>query len=180
MEKIISIIIMFLIIYILVYGFYYIFMINKYDKDGKRKKKKTKKKEKKESRFLKSIKSKFSNEKDEILLRGRDTKKKKKDKDEEEKIPTEVELLLYKYNLDVSKINYKQLLKMVGSVCAFDIALILTIIFSIPVNNIYIELIVGGVLIIPVILISYSILGNYLKKKGMTKDEIRKRSKNRK
>ena len=169
----------FIIIYLIVYSFYYVFMINKYDKDGNRKKKKEKKK--KESKFLKALRSRFISEKDELLLRGRDTnKKKKKDKDEEEKIPTEVELLLYKYNLDMAKMNYKKLLKMIGSVCAFDIAFILTIIFAIPTNNIYIELIVGALLIIPVILISYSILGNYLKKKGMTKDEVRKRTKNRK
>ena len=178
MKNILFWILIFFIIYILVYGFYYIFMINKYDKDGNRKKKKNK--TKKKTKFLSNIKSKFVSEKDEILLRGINNKKKKKNKDEEESIPTEVEILLYKYNLDVSKMNYKQLLKMVGSICAFDIALIITIIFALPTNNIYIELGIGALLIIPVILISYSILGNYLKKKGMTKDEIRKRSKNRK
>lgn len=178
MNKIVFWILLFFIIYIVVYGFYYLIMINKYDKNGNRKKKR--KVNKKDSKFLSSIKSIFVNEKDKILLRGIDNKKKKKNKDEEERIPTEVEILLYKYNLDVSKMNYRQLLKMVGSMCSFDIALIVTIIFALPTNNIYIEFLVGVVLIIPVILISYSILGNYLIKKGMTKDEVRKRSKNRK
>ena len=180
MEKVLHLITVFIFIYYLVYGFYYVFMINKYDKDGNRKKKKKKEKVKKESKILKSIKGIFISEKDELLLRGKDKNKKKKNKNEEEKIPTEVELLLYRYNLDLSKMNYKKLLKMVGRTCAIDIALILTIIFNIPTNNIYVELLIGIALIIPIILISYSILGNYLKKKGMTKDEVRKRTKNRK
>ena len=67
----------FIVSTIVVYSFYYLFMINKYDKNGKLKEKK--------SGFLKKIYYKIKlflynskNEKDEILNRGRKTKKIKK------------------------------------------------------------------------------------------------------
>lgn len=166
----------------IVYLFYYIFMISKYDNDGRLKKKK-------ENNFLNKIISKIKlflfvpkDEKDEILLRGRKNKKTKKEK-EDIKIPTEVEILILKYNIDISKINYKKLLKIVGMTCSIDIGLIITIISLFPTKNIYLQLLLGGVLIVPVILISYSILGKYFKKKGLVvKNEKRneKSKRNRK
>jgi len=166
----------------IIYLFYYIFMISKYDNDGRLKKKK-------ENNFLNKIISKIKlflfetkDEKDEILLRGRKNKKIKKEK-EDIKIPTEVEILILKYNIDISKINYKKLLKIVGMTCSIDIGLIITIISLFHTKNIYLQLLLGGVLIVPVILISYSILGKYFKKKGLVvKNEKRneKSKRNRK
>ena len=95
------------------------------------------------------------------------------------KIPTEVEILIALYHLDLSKINYKKLLHIVGITCALDIGLIIGIIGYVPTDNIYIRLLVGGVLIIPIILISFAILGNYFKKKGLVvkNDKGNKKSK---
>lgn len=166
----------FIISTIFVYIIYYIFMIRKYDENGKLKKKKENKSFAKITRKIKGF-FVINTEKDEILLRGR---KNKKIKEEEEfKIPTEVEILIAKYHVDLSKVNYKKLLKIVGLTCSLDIGVIIGIISYVPVENIYIKLLIGGVLIIPVILISYAILGNYFKKKGLVvkNDKGNKKSK---
>lgn len=171
-------IIEFILVSLIVYLFYYLFMINKYDDDGKLK-------PKKEHKFLGKVINKIKNflfgpkdEKDEVLLRGRKNKKIKEDK-EDIKIPTEVEILIAKYHIDLSKINYKRLLKIVGMTCSVDIGLIFTIIDIVPIDNIYIQLLVGVLLIIPVILISYALLGKYFKKKGLVvkNDKGNKKSK---
>lgn len=156
----------FIIVTVIVYLLYYIFMISKYDKDGKLKKKKE---NKLFNKFYYKIKAFLFNPKDkkeEILLRGRRNKKIKKEK-EDIKIPTEVEILIAKYHIDLSKMNYKKLLKIVGLTCSIDIGLIIGILSYIPTDNIYLELLIGGVLVIPIILISYAILGKYFKKKGL-------------
>jgi len=168
----------FIIITPIVYLLYYIFMINKYDDNGKLKKKKQNvffsKLIIKCKNFLFGVK----NEKDEILLRGRKNKK-IKEESEEIKFPTEVEILIVRYHIDLSKVNYKKVLKMVGWMCSIDIGLIIGIVSYLPFENIYISIIIGGIIMIPVILISYSILGNYFKKKGLvvTNDKGNKKSK---
>lgn len=86
------------------------------------------------------------------------------------KYPTEVEILILKYRIDLKKINFRALLKLVGLVCAIDIALIVTILVLLPIDNYLILLLVGFVLMFPVILISYKILGRFFKKKGLTKN----------
>lgn len=166
----------FIIVTPIVYLLYYIFMINKYDDNGKLKKKK-------EHGFLNKIITKGKNflfgakdEKDEILLRGRKNKKIKEEK-EEIKFPTEVEILMVKYHIDLSKVKYKKVLKMVGLMCSIDIGLILGIVSYIPTDNIYLQILVGGVIMIPVILISYSILGNYFKKRGLVVNNPKKKGK---
>lgn len=169
----------FILTTIVVYLFYYIFMISKYDENGKLKKQQ-------ENAFLNKIIYKIKlflfnpkTEKEEILTRGRKPKKIKKEK-EDIRIPTEVEILIAKYHVDISKINYKKLLKIVGLTCSIDIGLIIGIISLIPIDNIYIQLLVGGILVIPIILISYSILGKYFKKKGLVvKNEKRNKTNKR-
>ncbi len=159
----------FLIVTPIVYLFYYVFMINKYDDNGKLKKKK-------ENKFLNKVIDKIKNflfgaknEKDEVLLRGRKNKKLKEQK-EDIKFPTEVEILMVRYHVDLSKISYKKVLKIVGWMCSIDVGLILGILSYIPLENVYILILIGGVMMIPIILISYAIVGNYLKKKGLTKN----------
>lgn len=159
----------FLIVTPIVYLFYYIFMINKYDDNGKLKKKK-------ENKFINKVVDKIKkflfgakNEKDEVLLRGRKNKKLKEQK-EDIKFPTEVEILMVRYRVDLSKINYKKVLKIVGWMCSIDVGLILGILSYIPMENVYVLILIGGVMMIPIILISYAIVGNYLKKKGLTKN----------
>ncbi len=159
----------FIIVTPVVYLFYYIFMINKYDDNGKLK-------EKKENKFINKVVEKVKkflfgakNEKDEVLLRGRKNKKLKEQK-EDIKFPTEVEILMVRYRVDLSKINYKKVLKIVGWMCSIDVGLILGILSYIPMENVYVLILIGGILMIPIILISYAIVGNYLKKKGLTKN----------
>ena len=126
----------FIITVVLVYLFYYIWIIRKYDENGK-------------------LKVKTRTKKGEVIELG------------EPKIPSEIQILIVKYRLDMSKINYRGLLKIVGFVCAIDIAFITTIISFIKSDNLYILLGIGAVLTIPTILISFGLLGRLFKKKGL-------------
>ncbi len=94
---------------------------------------------------------------------------KKKQKIDVARYPSEVELFIYKYKIDLKKINFRTMLKAIGFVCSIDIAIIITIISFINTKNIYIQLGIGALLVIPIILISFSILGKIYKKKGLTK-----------
>ena len=125
---------------IVVYIFYYIWIIRKYDASGKLKVK---------------------------------TKKKKGQTIElvEPRIPSEIQILIIKYRLDMRKINYRGLLKVVGFVCALDIGFITTIVSLIKSDNPYILLGIGALLTLPTILISFSLLGRLFKKKGLVLDD---------
>ena len=122
------------------YLIYYIFIIRKYDAQGNR-----------------------------IVKQKKKGKKKKKEYDMA-KYPAEVELFIYRYKIDIKKINFRGMLKLLGFVCSLDIAFIVTVISFINTDNMYILLGVGALLVIPVILISFSLLGRYFKKKGLTKN----------
>ena len=137
----------FILTTIVTYIVYYLFIIRKYDATGKRivKEKKTKKK---------SIEK---------------VKTKKKKEIDQAKYPAEVELFIYKYKIDLKKINFRGMLKLLGFVCSLDIAFIVTVLSFIKTDNTMILLGVGALLVIPVILISFSLLGKYFKKKGLTK-----------
>ena len=87
-------------------------------------------------------------------------------------------MLRYKLFAIIVPPFYKKLLKMVYGMCSIDIGLILGIVVYVPANT-YIQILCGGVLMIPVILISYSILGKYLIKKGYQKKEEKKKGKNK-
>ena len=179
MDIVVILLLEFIVVTLAVYLIYYIIMIRKYDKEGKLKKKK----EKKNILLDRIKKGLFFSEKDEILTRGLKKKKTKKS-DNEIDFPTEVELLLLQYDVDLKKINYKKLLKLVGFMCSLDIAVILCIVTLITkltkIDNVIIELVIGFVLMIPVILIGYKILGTYLDKKGYVKNGNRRNKKNRK
>ena len=90
-------------------------------------------------------------------------KKKKYDKN---KVPIELIYLIRKYRLDMKKINFKRIMNQIGIVSAFDIAFTATFMF-IFVKNIYLSIILGAVMIIPLIIITFNILGNIYKKKGL-------------
>lgn len=132
----------FIITALVVYLFYYVWLIRKYDKNGKLKVKKVK---------------------------GKKTGKRKNTDIEyqEPKIPSEIQILIIKYRLDMSKINYRGLLKLVGFVCAIDIAFVTTVVSFVKTDNPYILLGVGALLVIPTILISFALLGKLFKKKGL-------------
>lgn len=139
----------FIITVIIVYLFYYIWIIRKYDKNGK-------------------LKVKTKAKKGEVIEL------------QEPKIPSEIQILIVKYRLDMSKINYRGLLKVVGFVCAIDIAFITTIISLIKSDNMYILLGIGALLTIPTILISFALLGRLFKKKGLVLNDKKNNKSKRK
>ena len=98
-----------------------------------------------------------------ILLRS--TKKRKK----KEKNPVEIDYIIKKYNLNMKKIKYNRLALMLALVNAFDISIIVTIISNI--KSTVLQVLCAIVIIMPIIIVSYSLVGKYYKKKGMTNDE---------
>lgn len=93
--------------------------------------------------------------------------RKYKKKDTKKQLP-EVSYLINKYHIDLDKISYKRLLNIVSIVSSFDIALLVSL--SLLADNVFIEMIIALILVVPIILISYSLIGKYYKMKGLTKD----------
>jgi tellurite resistance protein TehA-like permease len=91
----------------------------------------------------------------------------KKAKKNKNKMPAEVKFLVNRYNIDLVKISYNQLLQIVALVSSLDMALIITI--AALFDKYFYQILVAIVLIIPVMLISYHFVGNFYKKKGMIK-----------
>ena len=137
----------FIITVAVVYLYYYLFVIRKYDEKGNRivKEKKVKGKEKEK------------------------LKPKKKKEIDEAKYPSEVELFIYRYKIDLKKVNFRAMTKALALVCSIDIALVVTILSYIPLGMVW-KLLIGAVIVFVVILISFSLLGKYFKKKGLTKN----------
>ena len=90
------------------------------------------------------------------------TKSKKKAKE-----PVEILYLKSKYDLDMKKVDYNQLLQIVALVSSFDISVIVSVMSLIP--NFFVKLIVGFVLIFLMVYISYYFVYLFYKKKGMVK-----------
>lgn len=101
----------------------------------------------------------------------------KKDKYDEKKIPVEVQYMIKKYKLDMKLIDYKRFLKAIAWIGSLDMSIAVIIIFNI--ENIFLQLLLGFIILIPLILISFHILAKYYKKKGCVKNE-RKNTRNRK
>ncbi len=85
------------------------------------------------------------------------------------KRPMEINYLIQKYNIDINKINYKKLLKVVALISSLDISIIVTIVTLF--DNYLIQIIIVFILVIPIIMISYNFVGMYYKKGGINKDE---------
>ena len=130
------------------YVIYYLFIIRKYDATGKR--------------IVKEKKNKNKG--------AEKAKNKKKKEIDQAKYPAEVELFIYKYKIDLKKVNFRGMLKLLGFVCSLDIAFIVTVLSLIKTENTMILLGVGALVVIPVILISFSLLGKYFNKKGLTRN----------
>ena len=75
----------------------------------------------------------------------------------------ELTFLKYKNNLDYSKFNIKALAHLVALANAFILSITVTIISIF--NNFLIQMLVGLLVLIPLILIIYGIIGKVLKKK---------------
>ena len=97
-----------------------------------------------------------------FVIRRAKRKKKKKH-------PIEVSYLMYRYHLDLEKVDYNRLLQIVALVSSFDIAVIVSVIMNF--SNFFLEIAVGFILTLIVILLSYHIVYLFYKKKGMIKNE---------
>lgn len=102
------------------------------------------------------------------------SKKESKKTKSKKKMPIEIQYFVTKYNIDLEKVNYRNFLKLMGMVVAFDLSIVASVV--IYIETLWLQLLVGFVLVLVVVLISFSLLGNYLKKKGLTKDENSKRN----
>lgn len=99
--------------------------------------------------------------------RYRDGKLSKR-KMERYKEPSEILFLRNKFNLDVDKINYNQLLQIVALVSSFDISLVVSVMSII--DNFVLKLVVGFALIFISLYVSYYLVYLFYKKKGMIKN----------
>ncbi len=95
----------------------------------------------------------------------------------EKKIPAEAQYLIYRYQLDIKKFSYQKFLKIVGLVTSFDIALVATCIGVI--DSIIWQILVGFVIIIPIAIVSFLLLGKYYQKKQL-KDNLKELEKEKK
>ena len=91
------------------------------------------------------------------------------------KEPFEVTYLTTKYKLDLEKVNYKKLLRVISIVSSFDIALVVSII--VLLKSFILEIIVGFISILVIILVSYHLVYLFYKKKGMIEDESKRNRK---
>ena len=92
------------------------------------------------------------------------------------KLPNEVKIFIDKYNIDITKINIRGLLKTTGIIIAFSIAfglLIANRVTKIPILQIAVTLLITFILYF----ISLTIIGNNLKKKGYVKNGNKKNRK---
>ena len=79
------------------------------------------------------------------------------------KLNSEVQYLVKLYKLDIKKFSYYKFVRVVGLVSSFDIALVSVIVAF--AKGIVWQLLFSVLIVFPVIIISFMILGNYYKKK---------------
>ena len=94
--------------------------------------------------------------------------KKNYKKDIDTKMPMEIKYLIFKYKLDLKKIDYNKLLHFVAVVTSIDITIIVSIVFFI--KSLWLQIIMIFVLLVLLILLSYHLVYLYYKKKGMIKN----------
>lgn len=80
----------------------------------------------------------------------------------------EIRYLVYKYGLDLKKVNYNQLLQIVALTSSIDITIIVTIIAAF--DNYLLSLALCLALSVPIIILSYWFVFKFYKKRGMIKD----------
>lgn len=80
----------------------------------------------------------------------------------------EIKYLESRYNLDLKKIKYEQLLQMCALVSSFDISIAVSVVSLF--DNFFLELLCGFLSAIILIIISYHFVYMFYKKKGMIKD----------
>ena len=97
----------------------------------------------------------------------------KKKKYDPNNICQELMYLINKYRLDMKKIKYKRIMNQISISCAFGIAFASTFTFR-YVKNIYLGMLLGAIILIFLIMISFNLIGKYYEKKGMIKDGNKK------
>lgn len=88
-----------------------------------------------------------------------------KKKTDDMKLPVEINYLVFRYKLDLKKIVYARLLQVVAFVTSLDLSIVITIVSLI--NGTGPQLLIGFIILVPVIVISYHFIGLYYRKKGM-------------
>ncbi|MCI8588029.1 MAG: hypothetical protein HFG40_00060 [Bacilli bacterium] len=86
------------------------------------------------------------------------------------KIPVEVQYLLIRYQIDLKKIRYRNFVHSIAIVGSIDIAFVGAVVLF--VNNTFLQLLIGFVLLVPIILGSFLVLGKYYQKKTQSEDEL--------
>lgn len=92
----------------------------------------------------------------------------KRKKNKKLKMPSEVEYFVTKYKIDLKKVNYRYFLQLMGLVVAFDLSIVLAIMDFI--STLWIKCVVGFISMLIVVFLSFRLLGNYFRKKGLVKD----------
>ena len=93
----------------------------------------------------------------------------KKNKKRGKKKIIEVTYLVNRYKLDLDKINMKKLLLIISLVSSLDISLAVTIVLLF--DSYVLKILVALILMFPIIIISYGIIGKYYQKRGLSKNE---------
>lgn len=94
-----------------------------------------------------------------------------------EKVPSEAQYLIALYKLDVNKFSYRRFIRMVGLVTSLDIAIVATIVTN--VGGVIWQILFGFVAVIPIIGLSFMLLGKYYQKK-QTQDNTKELEKEKK
>jgi len=94
--------------------------------------------------------------------------KKKNKKFNSKKVKVEEGFLILKYNIDLKKVNYRKFLLFIYlcNSIIFGITLVVIQIF----DDLLIQLLFAPIVLFPLILFTYSMIGKYLKKKGFVKN----------
>ena len=95
--------------------------------------------------------------------RGKNFKKNRND-------PVEIKYLIFKYGLNIEKVNYDKLLRIVSVVSSFDIAVVVSVVAIIEKFGYVWQMILSIFIIVPLFLITYGLVAKYYKKKGMIKN----------
>ena len=86
-------------------------------------------------------------------------------KSQYKRVPVEVNYMISKFRLDLSSSKIEKVMKESSLVAAFDIAFVYAFI-TYFIDNTLLCILFSFLLLIPVIIISYNLLGNYYVKKG--------------
>lgn len=115
-------------------------------------------------------KSKKTNKKKEIKKDNKKSKKTLK-KDIEKKTPAELELFINLNKLDEKEINKDKLMNRLALLNAFDIAFVLLL--TEVTDSIFLKAIIALFTIFIVLIISYKLYGSKFKKKEVAKEDVR-------